>query len=106
MTNEEYFAEFKQQIKDNRIVLFIKHDWGTCRCRNAVPAHALLTELLGEDGFAMFAMGTSVEKKEAMKEFSNWPTFPQLYINGKLIGGNDDMQELHKEGKLEAMLAA
>lgn len=99
-----YFEEFQKHIDDNKIILFIKHELGTCQCRNAIPAMNLLKELLGEDGFAIEAMGTDIEKKEAMKEFSNWPTFPQLYVQGKLIGGNDDMQELHKQGKLTEIL--
>jgi monothiol glutaredoxin len=44
------------------------------------------------------------ELREQVKEMSEWPTFPQFYANGKLIGGCDIMHELHKEGKLKALL--
>lgn len=42
--------------------------------------------------------------RQGIKEFSNWPTLPQLYIHGKFIGGCDIVLQLHDEGKLEAML--
>jgi len=43
------------------------------------------------------------EIRQGLKTFSNWPTFPQLYINGKLIGGLDIMKELHEDGELEEL---
>jgi monothiol glutaredoxin len=41
-----------------------------------------------------------VDLKEGMKEYSNWPTFPQVYMNGELMGGADIMLEMHKSGEL------
>ncbi len=46
------------------------------------------------------------EIREALKEYSNWPTYPQLYINGELIGGCDIVIDLYNKGELEPMLAA
>ena len=42
--------------------------------------------------------------RQGIKEFSNWPTLPQLYVRGKFIGGCDIVLQLHEEGKLKAML--
>lgn len=39
--------------------------------------------------------------REAVKEYSDWPTYPQLYINGKLVGGADIIKDMHKEGFLK-----
>ncbi|MDQ7090607.1 MAG: Grx4 family monothiol glutaredoxin [Methylococcales bacterium] len=44
------------------------------------------------------------ELREALKTYSNWPTFPQLYINAELIGGCDIITELHGKGELEPMI--
>lgn len=44
--------------------------------------------------------------REALKEFSNWPTYPQLYINGELVGGCDIVTDLYNKGELQAMLSA
>ena len=42
--------------------------------------------------------------REAVKKFSNWPTYPQLFIDGKLVGGADIINEMHKEGSLADLL--
>jgi monothiol glutaredoxin len=42
--------------------------------------------------------------REFVKKFSNWPTYPQLYVDGKLIGGADILTEMHKEGSLAEVL--
>ena len=42
--------------------------------------------------------------RQGLKRFSNWPTFPQLYVNGEFIGGCDIVSQLHEEGKLSALL--
>ncbi len=46
------------------------------------------------------------ELREALKEYSNWPTYPQLYIKGELIGGCDIVMDLYNKGELQPMLAA
>ncbi len=46
------------------------------------------------------------ELREALKEFSNWPTYPQLYINGELIGGCDIVTDLYNKGELQNLLSA
>jgi monothiol glutaredoxin len=46
------------------------------------------------------------ELREALKDYSNWPTYPQLYINGELVGGCDIIIDLYKKGELVTLLAA
>src|SRR5439155_25464854 len=46
------------------------------------------------------------EKREAIKRFSNWPTIPQVYVGGKLIGGCDIVREMHARGELAPLLRA
>jgi monothiol glutaredoxin len=45
------------------------------------------------------------EVREALKTYSNWPTFPQLYVNGELVGGCDIVLEMYKSGELKQLLA-
>jgi monothiol glutaredoxin len=45
------------------------------------------------------------EVREALKTYSNWPTFPQLYVNGELVGGCDIAIEMYKNGELKQLLA-
>jgi monothiol glutaredoxin len=44
--------------------------------------------------------------REAVKKYSNWPTYPQLYVDGKLVGGADIMGDMHKDGTLKDVLGA
>ncbi len=44
------------------------------------------------------------EVREALKEYSNWPTYPQLYVKGELVGGCDIIMDLHSKGELQGML--
>ncbi|MEY3155497.1 MAG: Grx4 family monothiol glutaredoxin, partial [Pseudomonadota bacterium] len=44
--------------------------------------------------------------RQAVKEFANWPTIPQLYINGEFVGGSDIMQEMFQSGELQKMVEA
>jgi monothiol glutaredoxin len=44
------------------------------------------------------------EKRDAIKAFSNWPTIPQVYVNGKFIGGCDIVREMHARGELAPLL--
>ena len=46
----------------------------------------------------------STELREAVKQYSSWPTYPQLYINGELIGGCDIIKQMHESGELESLL--
>ena len=44
--------------------------------------------------------------RQGIKEYANWPTIPQLYINGEFVGGSDIMREMYQSGELQQMLAA
>ena len=45
------------------------------------------------------------ELREALKQYSNWPTYPQLYVNGELIGGSDIIMEMYKSGELQTLVS-
>jgi len=54
--------------------------------------------------FGSFNILSDQAIREGIKKFSNWPTFPQLYVNGKLVGGVDILKELEEDGELESTL--
>jgi monothiol glutaredoxin len=54
--------------------------------------------------FETFNILEDGEVRQGLKEYSNWPTFPQLYVNGKLIGGCDIVTDLDASGDLDALL--
>ena len=51
--------------------------------------------------FKTFNILNDPEVRQGLKEFSNWPTYPQLYVNEKLVGGNDIITEMFKSGELQ-----
>ena len=54
--------------------------------------------------YETFDVLSDMEVRQGIKEFANWPTIPQLYINGELIGGCDIVMELHESGELKQLI--
>ena len=85
-------------------MLFMKGTPDEPRCGFSRQAVALLNE--EKIQFDTFDILGDEEVRQGLKTFSNWPTYPQLYGDGKLIGGLDIMKELKEEGELASSLPA
>jgi monothiol glutaredoxin len=94
----------KNQLEKNSVVLFMKGtpDFPQCgfsgqtvQILEACQAHYTYVNIFEDP-----------ELREALKEYSNWPTYPQLYVKGTLVGGCDIVTDLYKKGELAVMLAA
>ena len=96
--------KIQQQISGANIVLYMKGSPQMPQCGFS----AKVTQLLNACGasFASYDVLADPELRQGLKEFSNWPTFPQLYINGELIGGCDIVTELHQQGELQKLVSA
>ena len=94
--------KIKQTVTENPIVLYMKgtRDFPQCGFSNRV------IQILDEVGAVYMDINIleDDELRQGLKVFSNWPTFPQLYIKGELIGGCDIVTELYENGELEALL--
>lgn len=68
---------------------------------------AQVVKILGAVGarFSSFDVLSDNEIRQGVKEYSNWPTIPQLYINGELVGGCDILTELYRKGELQQLVA-
>ncbi len=93
----------KSMIGAGRVVLFMKGNKMFPQC--GFSAHVL--GLLKDSGvdFVAHNILQDPEVREGLKEYSNWPTYPQLYIDGELVGGADIITQLHESGELEKMLS-
>lgn len=89
-------------LKRDRIVLFITGTPSRPRCGFTRKIVGLLESY--HASYAYFDIMSDNELCERLKSFSNWPTFPQLYVDGELIGGCDVCQQMHEEGELKAAL--
>jgi monothiol glutaredoxin len=92
----------QQQISENAVVLYMKGTPDFPQCGFSSNAIMLLSSCGA--AFASVNVLENPEIRQGIKEFSNWPTIPQLYINGEFIGGNDIMVEMYDSGELQALL--
>jgi monothiol glutaredoxin len=94
----------KQQISASPVVLFMKGTPDFPQCGYSAQTVAALRSVGAE--FHAVNIFEDPELREALKRYSNWPTFPQLYVNGELIGGCDIALEMLKNGELKSLVAA
>ena len=95
--------QIQQLISEHKIVLFMKGDARFPLCGFSGRAIKLL-QLCGAKDIKTINVLENEELRQAIKEFSNWPTIPQLYINGVFIGGSDIMAEMYENGELKALI--
>jgi monothiol glutaredoxin len=94
----------KEQLQAHPVLLFMKGTPDFPQCGFSAQAVAALRALGTE--FDYVNIFEDPEIREGLKAYSNWPTFPQLYINGELIGGCDITIELYHSGELKELLEA
>ena len=98
--------EIKKQIenltKKNKVFLFMKGTPEEPMCGFSMKAADTLKEL--KIPFESFDVFSNNEIREGVKEYANWPTIPQLYVNGEFVGGSDIVTELYQSGELQKML--
>ena len=95
--------KIKHQIESNPVLLYMKGTPDFPQCGFSGRAIQIL-EHCGTP-FAYINIFENPDIRENLKSYSNWPTFPQLFINGELVGGSDIMMELFQSGELQKMLA-
>jgi monothiol glutaredoxin len=95
-------AEIRDEIGRNKVMVYMKGTPSFPMCGFS----ATTVEILHEAGypFAHVNILEDQDKREAIKAYSNWPTIPQVYIDGKFVGGCDIMRELHATGDLDRLL--
>lgn len=93
----------KQLLAGNPVLLFMKGTPDFPQC--GFSAAAVRALQAAEADFAHVNIFEDPELREALKRYSNWPTYPQLYVRGELIGGSDIIVEMYKSGELKDALA-
>jgi len=93
----------KEQVEGNRVMLYMKGTPQFPQCGFS----ALTVQVLNACGvkdFASVNVLADAEIRQGIKEYANWPTIPQLYINGEFVGGSDIVKEMYESGELQKML--
>jgi monothiol glutaredoxin len=96
--------KIKQQVEDNPVIIYMKGTPKFPQCGFSMRAAQAMTQC--EVPFAYVNILEDMEVYESLPHFANWPTFPQIYINGELIGGCDITLELFANGELKKMMEA
>ena len=92
----------ENDIKENKIVLYMKGTPEAPQCGFSAQAVGILNS--HKIPFASRNVLEDPELRQGIKEFSDWPTIPQLYVNGEFIGGCDIMMEMEESGELSGIL--
>ncbi len=95
----------KETVTGNKVVLFMKGTAQFPQCGFSGRAVQIL-KACGADNLVTVNVLDDAEVRQGIKEFSNWPTIPQLYVGGEFIGGSDIMGEMFESGELKALIQA
>jgi monothiol glutaredoxin len=93
----------KNQVTQNRVVLYMKGTPQFPQCGFSATAAEMLKRC-GVADYASFNVLQDDELRQGIKDYSNWPTVPQLYVDGEFVGGCDIMREMYQSGELQQLL--
>lgn len=96
------FHEIEQTIKQNKVVLFMKGTKDFPQCGFSAVVVQILKNLNVD--FVDVNVLTNPDIRQGIKDFSDWPTIPQLYVNGEFIGGCDIIKEMFQSQELQQLL--
>ena len=88
----------KKQVTENSVVLYMKGSPEAPMCGFSAAAVQIL-EACGVEDVATVNVLADEDIRQGIKEYSNWPTIPQLYVNGEFVGGADIMREMFQSGE-------
>ncbi len=92
-------------VKSNRVMLFMKGTAQFPMCGFSGRAMQVL-KACGVDDVKTFNVLEDEGVRQAIKDYAQWPTIPQLYVNGEFVGGSDIMMEMYQSGELQQVLTA
>jgi len=100
--DDQVKARIEEQLQSNDVLLYMKGTPDFPQCGFSGQAVAALNAI-GRP-YSFVNIFEDPEIREGLKEYSNWPTFPQLYVKGELIGGSDIMIEMYNSGELKKLI--
>ena len=94
-----------QLVKGNRVMLFMKGTAQFPQCGFSGRAIQVL-KASGANEIKTFNVLEDEEVRQGIKDYAQWPTIPQLYVNGEFVGGSDIMMEMYQSGELQQLLSS
>ena len=99
---EDVMAEIENEIRNNKVMIYMKGTPSFPQCGFSAATIEIFEEL-GRP-FGSVDVLSQPAKRDAIKRYSNWPTVPQVYVDGKFIGGCDIVREMHARGELAPLI--
>lgn len=96
-------AQIKETVTNNKVVLYMKGSPKFPQCGFSSVASQILNACGAE--FVAIDVLQDMNIREGIKQYANWPTIPQLYVDGEFIGGADIMRSMYQSGELQELLA-
>ena len=93
----------KEQVTGNTVVLYMKGTPQMPQCGFSQMAVQIL-RACGVTQFHSVNVLEDADIRQGIKEYANWPTIPQLYVNGEFVGGSDIMREMYESGEMQKVL--
>ena len=103
MSDQKILLKIESFIQSKPVAIYMKGTPDFPQCGFSAQTVAALKACKAQ--FAHVNIFEDPEVRDALKTYSNWPTFPQLYVNGELVGGCDITIEMYKSGELKQLLA-
>ncbi len=100
--SDQFMEDRKKEVTENKILLYIKGTKDQPQCGFSAQTLQIFSQV-GKP-FTTVDVLTNPEIRRRMQEFSNWPTFPQVFIGGEFVGGCDIVAEMHEKGELEPLV--
>ena len=102
MNDNPVFERIRKEVADNPVVVFMKGTPVFPQCGFSAAVVQVLTHLGVK--FKGIDVLTDPSLRDGIKQFSNWPTIPQVYVKGEFVGGCDIVREMYESGDLERLL--
>jgi monothiol glutaredoxin len=103
VANVDVIERIKSQLTANPVLLYMKGTPDFPQCGFSATAVRALNAVGAS--FGHVNIFEDPELRDALKQYSNWPTYPQLYVNGELLGGSDIIVEMYKSGELAKLVS-
>lgn len=104
MNDNPVFARIEEDVKSNDVVLYMKGTRDIPQCGFSSVVVQVL-ERVGVENYKDINVLADQEIREGIKQYTNWPTIPQLYVKGEFVGGCDIIKEMYQNGELTELLS-
>lgn len=99
----DIMSEIRKEVSENKVMLYMKGTPAMPQCGFSARVAQILQHL-GVENYGYANILEDQEKRQGIKDFTDWPTIPQLYVGGEFVGGSDIITQMFQNGELQEMI--